>query len=196
MMNSFEIRSGGDLRAVSPGKLAGYAAIYNSHSQDLGGFVERIMPGAFKRSLSQPDHIRALLEHDPQRLLGRVGSRTLSLQEDTKGLYFELSLPDTSYGRDLGVLVERGDISGCSFGFRCPKGGDHWDVRADQVVRDLITVDLQEITVTANPAYLDTTVAKRSMEEWKGGQLEPNIRWLQTCDDDDDWMGRRCVRIW
>ena len=167
MTNAFEIRSGGDLRAVSPGKLAGYAAINNSQSQDLGGFVERIIPGAFKRSLTKPDNIRALLEHDPQRLLGRVGSRTLSLQEDTKGLYFELSLPDTSYARDLGVLVERGNISGCSFGFRVPQGGDHWELRAGKLTRDLVVVDLQEITITGNPAYLDTTVAKRGMDYWR-----------------------------
>jgi HK97 family phage prohead protease len=196
-METLEIRSGGDLRAVSPGKLAGYAAVFNSQSQDLGGFVERILPGAFKRSLTKPDNIRALLEHDPQRLLGRVGARTLSLQEDKKGLYFELSLPDTSYGRDLGVLVERGDISGCSFGFHVPKGGDYWDMRSGQLMRDLVAVDLHEITITGNPAYLDTTVAKRSMEEWRGSQLEGNMRWLETCeDDDDDWMGRRCVRIY
>lgn len=196
-METLEIRSGGDLRAVSPGKLAGYAAVFHSPSQDLGGFVERILPGAFKRSLTKPDNIRALLEHDPQRLLGRVGSRTLSLQEDKKGLYFELSLPDTSYARDLGALVERGDISGCSFGFRVPEGGANWDMRSGQLTRDLVTVDLQEITITANPAYLDTTVAKRSMEEWKNSQLEANIRWIETCeDDDDDWMGRRCIRIY
>lgn len=165
--NAFEIRSGGALRTVSPGKLAGYAAIYNSHSQDLGGFVERILPGAFNHSLTSPDNIRALLEHDPQRLLGRVGSRTLSLAEDTKGLYFELSLPDTSYARDLGVLVERGDIAGCSFGFRIPPGGDHWEMRSGQLTRDLLAIDLQEITITGNPAYLDTTVAKRSMDYWR-----------------------------
>ncbi|MBA2660081.1 MAG: HK97 family phage prohead protease [Nitrosospira sp.] len=195
-MSAFEIRSGGALRAVSPGKLAGYAAIYNSQSQDLGGFVERILPGAFKRSLTNPDHIRALLEHDPQRLLGRVGSRTLSLQEDTKGLYFELSLPDTSYARDLGVLVERGDISGCSFGFRVPDGGANWDMRSGKLTRDLIAVDLHEITITSNPAYLDTTVAKRSMEDWRKSQLSANIRWLETVDDDDDDWGTRCARIY
>lgn len=193
---AFEIRSGGELRAVSPGKLAGYAAVFNSQSQDLGGFVERILPSAFKRSLTKPDNIRALLEHDPQRLLGRVGARTLTLQEDKKGLYFELSLPDTSYARDLGALVERGDISGCSFGFRCPKDGDHWEMRSGQLTRDLVVVDLHEITITGNPAYLDTTVAMRSMEEWRGSQLEGNMRWLETCEDDDDWMGRRCVRIY
>ena len=196
MDNTFEIRSGGALLLDSPGKLWGYAAIYNSPSQDLGGFVEQILPGAFNRSLKNPGNIRALLEHDPQRLLGRVGSRTLTLQEEWKGLRFELSLPDTSYARDLGVLVERGDIAGCSFGFRVPKGGDHWEMRSGQLMRDLVTVDLQEITITANPAYLDTTVAKRSMEEWKTSQIEPRILWLDTCDDDDDWMGRRCVRIY
>jgi len=124
-------------------------------------------------------------------------SLTLTLQEDKKGLYFELSLPDTSYARDLGVLVERGDISGCSFGFHVPDGGATWDMRSGQLTRDLIAIDLHEITITANPAYLDTTVAKRSMEEWKNSQLEANIRWIETCeDDDDDWMGRRCIRLY
>ncbi|MEA5097432.1 MAG: HK97 family phage prohead protease [Burkholderiaceae bacterium] len=166
-MNSFEIRSGGNLRAVSPGKLAGYAAVYNSLSQDLGGFVETIRPGAFKRTLQKPDPIRALLEHDTKQVLGRCGSGTLSLSDDGKGLAFELSLPDTSYARDLGVLVERGDISGCSFGFRVPDGGDKWEMRSGQLTRDLIDVDLFEITITGDPAYLDTTVAKRAMADWK-----------------------------
>jgi HK97 family phage prohead protease len=193
-MNGLEIRSGGALQA-SPGKLAGYAAVYNSHSQDLGGFVERVLPGAFRQSLASPDNIRALLEHDPQRLLGRVGSRTLTLAEDTKGLFFELSLPDTSYARDLGALVERGDISGCSFGFRVPKDGDHWDMRSGQLTRDLLNIELHEITITSNPAYLDTSVAKRSMEEWQQGQAsDANFRWLDTVDDENEW-GRRCIQI-
>lgn len=165
--NTFEIRSGGDLRATSTNTLAGYAAVYNSHSQDLGGFVERIMPGAFTRSLTKPEAIRALYEHDQQRMLGRVGSGTLKLEENSKGLYFELFLPNTSYGRDLGVLVKRGDINGCSFGFQVPAGGDHWELRDGQLMRDLLNVDLREITITGNPAYLDTTVAVRSKEQWQ-----------------------------
>lgn len=170
MNDCFEIRSGGNLRAVSPGKLAGYAAVYGSLSQDLGGFVERILPGCFTRTLTEPDNIRALYEHDQQRMLGRVGSGTLKLSEDSKGLHFELSLPDTSYARDLGILVERGDIAGCSFGFQVPKGGDTWEMRDGQLMRDLISVNLHEITITGNPAYLDTTVAKRSMEAWQQDQ--------------------------
>jgi HK97 family phage prohead protease len=185
--NTFEIRSGGDLRAISTNKLAGYAAVYNSLSQDLGGFVERILPGAFTRALSKPDQIRALYEHDQQRLLGRVGSGTLKLEENSKGLYFELSLPDTSYARDLGVLVERGDINGCSFGFQVPAGGDQWEMRSGQLTRDLINVNLHEITITGNPAYLDTTVAVRSMADWQknhsagAGFVDLNESfWMQT----------------
>lgn len=175
--NVLEIRSGGDLRALSPGKLAGYAAVYGSHSQDLGGFVERILPGAFTRTLTTPNNIRALYEHDPQRLLGRVGSGTLKLSEDSKGLHFELSLPDTSYARDLGILVERGDIAGCSFGFRVPEGGDVWEERSGQLTRDLININLHEITITGNPAYLDTSVAVRSMEAWQRDNLS---LWMLT----------------
>lgn len=165
--NTFEIRSGGDLRVFSSGKLAGYAAVYDSQSQDLGGFVEIIRKGAFTRALKTPNAIRALYEHDNQKILGRVGAGTLTLEEKNKGLYFELCLPDTSYARDLGILVERGDINGCSFGFQIPAGGDLWEMRNGQLTRDLITINLQEITITSNPAYLDTNVAVRSMEAWQ-----------------------------
>lgn len=187
MTNTIEIRSGGNLRAITPGKLTGYAAVYGALSQDLGGFVERIMPGAFSRSLAKPDAIRALYEHDQQRMLGRVGSGTLKLSEDAHGLAFELSLPDTSYARDLGILVERGDIAGCSFGFQVPDGGDKWEMRSGQLTRDLIAVNLHEITITGNPAYLDTTVAKRSMEAWNFDQynkdpivIDLNSMWMRT----------------
>jgi HK97 family phage prohead protease len=168
---SYEIRSiSGNLRASSPGKLAGFAILYNSLSQDLGGFVEQVKPGALKRSLAQPDNIRAYVEHDPHKLLARVGSRTLELREHDKGIYFELSLPDVSYARDLGVLVERGDITGVSFGFRVNPGGESWEMRNGQLMRDLTDIDLREISIVGDPAYADTSVAMRSMEEWQKDQ--------------------------
>ncbi|WP_292935526.1 HK97 family phage prohead protease [Noviherbaspirillum sp.] len=167
MTNSFEIRSGGILRAASPGKLTGYAAVFGALSQDLGGFVERILPGAFSKSLAGTDPIVGLFEHDRHKVLGNTRSGTLKLTEDHHGLAFELTLPDVTYARDVGVLVERGDIAGCSFGFSVPAGGDHWEMRDGTLQRDLITVNLSEVTITSNPAYLDTEVAKRSMEAWR-----------------------------
>lgn len=169
--DSYEIRSvSGNLHADSPGKLSGFAILYNSLSQDLGGFVEQVKPGALKRSLAQPDNIRAYVEHDPHKLLARVGSKTLELREHEKGIYFELSLPDVSYARDLGVLVQRGDIAGVSFGFRVNPNGEAWEMRDGKLTRDLIDIDLREISIVGDPAYADTTVAVRSMEAWHFNQ--------------------------
>ena len=158
---SLELRAGGD--AKSP-RLVGYAAVFDSPSQDLGGFTEIVRPGAFKRSLAGALDPLALVQHMPQLVLGRRSAGTLRLSEDAKGLAFEVDMPDTVAARDLLVSVERGDVKGCSFAFATPAGGDRWEMRGDKVVRELLDVDLHEITVTAQPAYLDTTVAKRSFE--------------------------------
>lgn len=179
--NTIEIRSGGELRAVSSNRLTGYAAVFNKLSQDLGGFVEQIRSGAFSKSLNDGEPIRALYEHDNNKLLGNTRSGTLKLFEDKKGLRFELDLPATTYAQDLGVLVERGDIAGMSFGFTVRQGGDNWEVRSGILTRDLIDIRLSEITVTSNPAYLDTTVAVRSMEAWQKDQyLNTPSLWLMT----------------
>lgn len=178
MENLIEIRSGGNLRALPAGKLAGYAILYNSLSQDLGGFVEQVKPGAVKRSLAQPDNIRAYVEHDPHKMLARVGSGTLELRDHDKGIYFELSLPDVSYARDLGVLVQRGDIAGVSFGFRVNPGGEAWEMRNGQLMRDLTDIQLQEISIVGDPAYTETSVAVRSMEAWQ--QDNTHSFWMLT----------------
>lgn len=137
--------------------LYGYAALFNSKT-DLGEFAEVIMPGAFTRTLSAPSAqgIRAIYEHDNKSLLGKVGSKTLRLNQDETGLAFELDLPDTTLGRDLAELVKRGDISGCSFGFL--PVADTW--AGD--LRELRDVDLFEITLTSQPAYADTSVQLRA----------------------------------
>ena len=172
-----EVRSTGNLR--SNGKtLAGHCAIFNSEA-DLGGFVEVIRNGAFRKSLEDGSNIRALYHHQGDALLGTTRSRTLQLREDAKGLAFELALPDTTHGRDLAVLVERGDISGCSFGFRVRDGGDRWEQRGAQVVRELLDVELAEITLTSDPAYADTTVALRSRPHQQAF-VDLNQLWLAT----------------
>ena len=155
-----------ELRATggkSP-RLEGYAAVFDSPSEDLGGFVEYVRAGAFRRTL-QSNRIDplALVHHMPHLVLGRRSAGTLALSEDTRGLHFRVDLPDTTTARDIAVSVERGDIRGASFAFTVAEGGDRWTVADDAVTRDLLDVDLHEITITATPAYADTEVARRAL---------------------------------
>lgn len=157
--------------------LKGYAALFNVEAP-IGDFVEFIRPGAFARTLSAPSaaNIRAIYEHDDKSLLGRVGSGTLRLHEDDHGLAFELDLPDTTLGRDVAELVKRRDIGGCSFGF-VPKQ-EEWDGST----RSLIDVDLSEITLTASPAYPETTVSLRSRLVDDPVMLKLARRYLETIE--------------
>lgn len=172
-----EIRSQGTLTAKGK-TLSGYAAVFNSEAV-LGDFTEVIRQGAFAKSLATGSNIRALYHHQGDALLGTTKGGTLQLREDAHGLAFSLALPDTTHGRDLAILVERGDVSGCSFGFRVAPGGDRWEHRGAQLVRELLAVDLMEVTLTADPAYQDTTVAMRSRPHQQT-HVDLNAYWLQT----------------
>jgi HK97 family phage prohead protease len=146
----------------SPARLAGYAVRFNVLSKDLGGFQERIIPGAFDAVLKSGADIRALFDHDSSKLLGRTSAGTLRVGKDDRGLWFSVDLPDTTFARDLAVSVKRGDIRGMSFGFRVPPGGDRF-IRGTggTPIREVTAMDLKEITVTSIPAYPDTSVALR-----------------------------------
>jgi HK97 family phage prohead protease len=89
----------------------------------------------------------------------------LSLSEDERGLYVEADLPDTTYGRDLSILMQRGDVHSMSFGFSVPRGGDSWS--EDGSSRELREVILHEVSVvTGFPAYPATEGAQvRNTEE-------------------------------
>ncbi|MCG7985652.1 MAG: HK97 family phage prohead protease [Candidatus Thiodiazotropha lotti] len=170
-----------ELRMPSPGLLVGYAAVFDAQSRDLGGFTESVRSGAFTRSLSNADHICALYDHDGKSVLGRVGAGTLKLEEDRRGLRFEIQLPPTSVGKDLAALVERQDVAGASFAFTVPKGGDTWHREGRALHRELREVNLHEITVTANPAYPDTTVAKRHIPA-RHPRLNVALCYLETVE--------------
>src|SRR5579862_1952244 len=97
--------------------ITGYAALYSVLSNELApGVREKIAPGAFDAALTKSE-VTANINHDDTFLLGRTSSGTLTLSTDSMGLRFEVVLPDTSYARDLGVLMSRGDIRECSFAF-------------------------------------------------------------------------------
>lgn len=119
--NKPEKRSG----QPSPGELTGYASVYNSLSENLGGFRERVASTAFTKSLRDGADVRALVNHDASSIVGRTTNRTLRLSSDAKGLRMECTLPDTSCGRDLYASVLRGDLSQMSFAFQVEEGAIH-----------------------------------------------------------------------
>lgn len=151
-----EVRADSDKRT-----LAGYAVVWNSDTTIGDYFVERIAKGAFAKSVRSD--VLALVNHDWGRVVGRTKSGTLRLSEDERGLKVEIDVPNTTDGNDLWELVERGDISGMSFGFRATK--QEWDDTGDLPQRTILEAELFEVTATPIPAYEDTTLGKRSLEE-------------------------------
>lgn len=150
-----ETRADGDKRT-----LVGYAAIFNSDTTIGDYFIERIAPTAFDKAIK--GDVRALIDHDTGRVIGRTKSGTLRLSTDNHGLRVEIDVPDTADGRDLWTLVERKDISGMSFGFRVTH--DEWDETGDLPQRTIHEVELYEVSAVAFPAYDDTSLGVRSLE--------------------------------
>ena len=162
-----------ELRASAAGKVArGYAALFNSRAEIAGAFIEVIAPGAFAKTIRTSD-VRALVDHDTGRVIGRTSAGTLRLQEDATGLAVEIDLPDTSDGRDLAVQLERGDITGMSFGFRVTH--DEWDETGAIPVRTIHVAELFEVSAVAFPAYADTSLALRSLEESRKERRQSNF---------------------
>lgn len=154
-----------ELRAEENGgrTLTGYAARFNTFSQNLGGFVEVVDPTAFNQTIGEAD-IRALFNHDMNHVIGRLSADTLRLIVDDVGLRYEIDLPDTSAGRDLAVSVERRDVTGSSFGFRTI--ADEWGETPDAFpLRTLKIVALRDVGPVTFPAYLSNDVALRSLAE-------------------------------
>src|SRR5690606_2798595 len=115
----------------------------------------------FAKSLEK-NNIKALWNHNPDFPLGSTKGGTLKLEEDDKGLRFELELPNNSWGRDAEIAVRRKDVDGVSFGFSVNK--DEWDRSNEkEPIRTLVDVNLIEISPTPFPAYPATSVNARSV---------------------------------
>jgi uncharacterized protein len=155
-----------ELRAVEGGDgmtFTGYAAVFNSPSEPLP-FIERIAPGAFKRSLKARNDIKLLWNHDTGAVLGSTRAGTLKLEEDNYGLRVTAMLPETTLGKDVRTLVQRGDVNAMSFGFSVPANGDSWN--AEGTERTLRSVRIHEVSIVAFPAYTQTagTASVRSFD--------------------------------
>lgn len=172
--------------------IVGYASVFNEWTtlidQKYFKFRERVLPGAFSAALGERQDVRSLFNHDANFVLGRTSSGTLSLKELDRGLYQETRLSGSNLVRDLVEMpVSRGDISGQSFAFYPRNGGGeettyseadtHILKRAGEryisrikggveyLDRELISVDLLDVTVATYPAYEGTSVGIRSLAD-------------------------------
>jgi uncharacterized protein len=156
----------GELRVQSVDKvtkIAGHAAKFDVLSEDLGGFRERIAPGAFAKSIQSSD-VRALFNHDANIVLGRNKAGTLRLSEDVAGLAYEVDAPDTQLVRDMVLSpIARGDVNQCSFGFYTVN--DKWAKVDGEWIRTLLECDLLDVSPVTYPAYPQTEVAVRALQQ-------------------------------
>ena len=140
--------------------IAGYAAVFNSPSEDLGGFIEYIAPGAFDSVMN--DDVRGFYNHDYNYLLGRASSGTLRLSTDERGLRYEIDLPNTTYANDLIELMRRGDVNQSSFAFMIES--DSWSVKGKQNIRTITKIsrliDVAPVVIPAYPAATSQLVTR------------------------------------
>jgi HK97 family phage prohead protease len=156
-VQDLEVREAGNGAVFS-----GYAAVFNSDSEPLP-FVEQIRPGAFQRTLGARNNVKMFVNHDDTMVLASTRSGTLRLSEDGRGLRAEADLPDTTYARDLAVLLRSGVVDSMSFGFSVPRGGDEWS--QDGQRRFLNEIRLHEVSVvTGFPAYEATSATIRKAQ--------------------------------
>ena len=164
--------------------IVGHASLYDSRSENLGGFFEYIERGAFTPDLIDKSDVRALINHDQNLILARTTSGTLKLEADEMGLRYEFENPQTSYAKDLAISMRRGDVTQSSFAFTV--GEDEWSTDNDgNNIRTIKKINrLYDVSPVTYPAYADTndlTIAKRGLKEYeeslvvKVDNIEKNI---------------------
>jgi uncharacterized protein len=170
MAEEFETRTveAGELRVESRGVapvIRGYAIVYNRLSEELatpfGVFREQIAPEAITSTLTGGVDLRALVDHNPEKPLGRVKAGTLRLETDAHGLRVEIDPPNTTAGHDIVESIRRGDVNGMSFAFRTLK--DEWDEAVTPMIRTVRDMLVREVSVVTFPAYPQTEVAMRAL---------------------------------
>jgi HK97 family phage prohead protease len=173
----FEVRAEGDGMTFT-----GYASVFNSPSEDLGGFVEYVAPGAFKRSLQSRNEVKLLWNHDSGEPLASLRGGTMQLLEDSVGLKVTAQLPNTTRGRDIAELLRTKVIDSMSFGFNVIK--DSWS--RDGQTRTLESVRLFEVSVVSFPAYEATVAQVRSAPSINADELADALLKLESGEELDE----------
>ena len=145
--------------------LDGYGAVFNAETRIdsyEGEFVERIAPGAFKRSLGQRMPILQF-DHGQHPLIGSLPIGTIrAIREDAHGLKVRARLSDNWLVQPVRDAIRDGAITGMSFRFRVI--GEKWSQRGGDKVRTITDVELYEVGPVVFPAYEQTTVGVRSRQ--------------------------------
>ena len=160
-------------------KIVGYAAIFNSLSEDLGGFREQISPGAFREAIETSEKVKALVDHNPSMVIGSTPN-TLRMIEDDRGLLVEIDTANTTSGRDIVESIDRGDVDSMSFAFTCSEEGATWEENSEGVlpirtIRNI--VELFDVSPVTYPAYksTDVVVAQRSLSALRAKAVEEAV---------------------
>lgn len=173
-------------------KIIGHASVFDEWTTLYDGtyycWREIVRPGAFRNAIAEKQDVVALFNHDDDDLpLARTTSKTLTLSEDSVGLLAVIDPPDTQCARDLCTSIARGDVNGMSFAFRVRPGGEKTTITNPDgktvEERELLDLDLVDVSVVTFPAYPQTDVAIRS-------RAEPRDRPRR-----DPWLDRAWMRL-
>lgn len=167
--------------------IRGVAIRYGSLSAPLKDskgrtFRERFHAGAFSRALATGADVRALVNHDPNLVLGRTQPGTLVLSDGPDALRYEIYPPTSAIGAHYVESIQRGDMSGSSFRFY--KIRDGWSGAGEATVREVLEADIDDVSVVTYPAYLDSEAAIRNIDD----HCRPLPR-------QDAWLNRANVRL-
>ena len=169
-----EIRSIQEMSQVSDNVISGYAIVYNRESEILYDknnnryFIEVIDPSAVDMDLIQRSDIKMLIDHTKSRMLARsrYGEGSLHLEIDEYGLKFTFEVPDTVDGQFIREMIKRNDYNGCSFAFTDDVVDVEYDKERGMARRYVRKIkQLYDVSIVADPAYSDTSVSVRSLEE-------------------------------
>lgn len=170
---SLQSRKNGDNEVTS---FTGYAAVFfdgtpGSEYQLCPGLRERVMPTAFDRVIREKQDVRGFFNHDPNFVLGRIGSGTMRLAVDKRGLRYEIDFDQEDYDHQrVASKIKRGDVTGSSFSFVPTPNGQKFVTtgKGGDDIRELHDVDVFDVGPVSMPAYQSTSADVRSIfDAWQ-----------------------------